>query len=106
MGRRSKFLPEMPKVTMPRVPKKSIIRTVTKEEFERLLVACPDDHWRAFLQTAWYTGMRRTEIYDLHWQEGSGPWVDFGQRKIWIPAAYNKADADQWTPPIPRWRLS
>jgi integrase len=93
-----KFLPEMPKIAMPRVPKKSIIRTVTKEEFERLLVPCPDDRWRAFLWTAWYTGMRRTEMFDLNWQEGAGPWVDFGQRRIWIPAAYNKADADQWTP--------
>lgn len=93
-----KFLPEMPKVVMPKVPKKSIIRTVTKEEFERLLDKAFDDRWRAFLLTAWYTGMRRTEILDLHWNDGGAPWVDFGQRRIWIPAAYNKADADQWMP--------
>jgi integrase len=93
-----KFLPEMPKIAMPKVPKKSIIRTVTKEEFERLLALAPSVRWRAFLWTAWYTGMRRTEMFDLHWNDGGAPWIDFGQRRIWIPAAYNKADADQWMP--------
>jgi len=24
--------------------------------------------------------------------------VDFAQKRIWIPAAYNKSDADQWLP--------
>ncbi len=93
-----KFLPEMPKVAMPKVPRKSIIRTVTKEEFERLVSKAPDGGWRAFLLTAWYTGMRRNEMLDLHWQDGPAPWVDFPHKRIWIPAAYNKADADQWLP--------
>jgi integrase len=93
-----KFLPVMPKVVMPKVPKKSIIRTVTMEEFERLLQFAPNDLWRAVLWTAWYTGMRRTELLTLTWNNGGAPWVDFGQNRIWIPAEHNKADADQWIP--------
>jgi integrase len=94
-----KLIPTAPKVTMPRVPKKWIIRKIGAEEFERLLAVAPDDCWAAFLQTAWYTGMRRNEMLDLHWNGDAGtPWVDFGQNRIWIPAAYNKSDADQWLP--------
>lgn len=26
------------------------------------------------------------------------PWVDFNEGRIWLPAAYNKSDADQWLP--------
>jgi integrase len=84
---------------MPKVPKKKIIRKIVAEEFERLLLVAPDDCWEAFLQTAWFTGMRRNEMLDLVWEADSGmPWVDFGQSRIWIPAAYNKSDADQWVP--------
>jgi integrase len=28
--------------------------------------------------------------------------MDFGQSRIWIPAAYNKSDADQWMPLHPQ----
>jgi integrase len=93
-----KFIPAAPKVAMPKVPKKKIIRKIVAEEFERLLEVAPDDGWRAFLNTAWYTGMRRNEMLDLHWEDGEKPWVDFRQNRVWIPAAYNKADADQWLP--------
>jgi integrase len=96
-----KFIDEMPTVKLPKLPKKSIVRTITTEEFERLVAAAPDERWRAFLWTAWLTGMRRTEMLDLHWQDDGRPWVDFGQSRIWIPAAYNKADADQWMPMHP-----
>jgi integrase len=94
-----KLIPAAPKVAMPKVPKKRIIRKIVAEEFERLLAAAPDDCWAAFLQTAWYTGMRRNEMLDLTWDgEGGTPWVDFGQGRVWLPAAYNKSDADQWLP--------
>jgi integrase len=94
-----KLIPAAPKVAMPKVPKKRIIRKIVAEEFERLLAATPDDCWAAFLQTAWYTGMRRNEMLDLTWGgEGGTPWVDFKQDRIWLPAAYNKSDADQWVP--------
>src|SRR5262249_35025216 len=56
-----KLIPVAPKVVMPKVPKKKIIRKIVAEEFERLLAAAPDDGWRAFLSTAWHTGMRRNE---------------------------------------------
>jgi integrase len=94
-----KLIPAAPKVVMPKLPKKKIIRKIVTEQFERLLAVAPDDCWAAFLQTAWYTGMRRNEMLDLHWNADAGtPWVDFGHKRIWIPAAYNKSDADQWVP--------
>jgi integrase len=94
-----KLIPAAPKVVMPKLPKKKIIRKIVAEEFERLLQFAPDDCWAAFLSTAWHTGMRRNEMLDLAWESDSGrPWVDFSQRRIWIPAAYNKSDADQWVP--------
>jgi integrase len=96
-----RFIPELPTIVMPKVPKKTFILTVTKEEFERLLDKCPNDNWRAFLWTAWYTGMRRNEMLDLHWQDGAAPYVDFGRMRIRIPAAYNKANADQSVPMKP-----
>jgi integrase len=94
-----KLIPAAPKVVMPKLSKKKIIRKIVAEQFERLLAVAPDDHWVAFLQTAWYTGMRRNEMLDLRWNGDAGtPWVDFSQNRIWIPAAYNKSDADQWVP--------
>jgi integrase len=94
-----RLIPSAPKVAMPKVPKKKIIRKIVAEEFERLLAVAPDECWAALLQTAWYTGMRRNEMLDLTWHsDGGTPWVDFCQSRIWIPAAYNKSDADQWVP--------
>jgi integrase len=94
-----KLIPVAPKVVMPKVPKKQHIRKIVLEEFERLLTVAPDECWTAFLQTAWYTGMRRNERLDLTWDGAGGtPWADLKQGRIWIPAAYNKSDADQWLP--------
>jgi integrase len=98
-----RLIPVAPKVVMPKVPKKKIIRKIVAEEFERLVAVAPDDGWAAFICTAWYTGMRRNEMLDLEWNgDGGAPWVDFGQSRIWIPAAYNKSDADQWIPLHPQ----
>ncbi len=94
-----KLIPAAPKVIMPKVPKKKLIRKIVAEEFERLLAAAPDDCWQAFLHTAWHTGMRRNEMLDMTWEsDGGRPWVDFAAKRIWIPAAYNKSNADQWIP--------
>src|SRR5262245_37298511 len=91
--------PPAPKVVMPKVPKKKTIRKIVAEEFERLLTAAPDECWAAFLQTAWFTGMRRNEMLDLTWDGEDGtPRVDLAEGRIWIPAAYNKSDADRWLP--------
>ena len=93
-----KFIPAAPKVSMPKVPKKQNIRKITGEEFERLYSKTPSLDWRAFIATAWYTGMRRNEMLDLTWDNRDFPRVDFEENRIWIPAAYNKSDADQWLP--------
>jgi integrase len=98
-----KLIPTAPRVVMPKVPKKTIIRIICAEEFERLVAVAPDDGWAAFFCTAWYTGMRRNEMLDLTWQsDGGTPWVDFAQARVWIPADYNKAGADQWLPLHPQ----
>jgi integrase len=94
-----KFIPTVPKFPTVKTPRKKHIRKIVLEEFERLLVVAPDDCWTAFMQTAWYTGMRRNEMLDLVWEPDAGkPWVDFAAGRIWLPAAYNKSDADQWLP--------
>src|SRR5262249_24407017 len=93
------FIPKLPKIDMPKVPKKSFIRKIVMEQFERLLMFAPDDCWRAFMETAWYTGMRRNEMLEMVWESDAGkPWVDFANGKIRIPAEYNKSGADQWIP--------
>jgi integrase len=97
-----KLIPAAPKVVMPKLPKKTKIRKITAEEFERLIACAPDETWRAFLCVAWYSGMRRCEMLDLHWRGDEGmPWIDFSINRIWIPAEYNKSDADQWVPMHP-----
>lgn len=98
-----KFIPAAPKIVMPKVPKKTNIRKIVAEEFERLIAKAPSELWSAFIATAWYTGMRRNEMLDATWgRDTETPWVDFAQAKIWIPAAYNKSDADQWVPLHPQ----
>jgi integrase len=94
-----KLIPDAPKVVMPKLPRKRKIRKIVAEEFERLVSVAPDETWRSFICVAWYTGMRRCEVLDLHWEGDAGmPWVDFDRGKVWIPAEYNKSDADQWIP--------
>jgi integrase len=81
------------------LPRKSKIRKIDRTQFDRLLGAAPTGQWQAFLWTAWFTGMRRNEMLDLTWDGAGGrPWIDFGRKRVWIPAEYNKADADQWLP--------
>jgi integrase len=94
-----KLIPAPPGFVMPKLPRKAKVRKIVAEEFERLVAAAPDEPWRALIATAWYSGMRRCEMLDLHWRGDEGmPWVDFDRGRIWIPAAYNKSDADQWVP--------
>jgi integrase len=92
------FIPAAPKIVMPKLPKKKTIRKIAAEEFERLLDKAPNQWWRAFIATAWYTGMRRTEMLDLTWNDHEAPFIDFKAGRILIPAAYNKSDEDQWIP--------
>src|SRR5262249_49972422 len=87
---------------MPKLPKKKHIRKIVAEEFERLMEKAPMPHWHAFIATAWYTGMRRNEMLDLTWDNQDMPRVDLAENRVWIPAAYNKSDEDQWVPLHPQ----
>jgi integrase len=92
------FLPKRPKITLPKYHAKRP-RTISLIQFTSILDAAPSDVWRAFLWTAWHSGMRRTELLSLVWdQHTAAPWVDFAAKRIWIPAAFNKSNADQWIP--------
>src|SRR5262249_54088847 len=94
-----KLIPSPPKFVMPKLSRKTKIRKIVAEEFERLATLAPSEPWRALLCTAWYTGMRRCEMLDLHWRGDEGRHrVAFVRGRIWIPAQYNKSDADQWIP--------
>src|SRR5262249_44518738 len=79
-------------------PRKRNVRKIVAEQFERLLEKAPNEHWRLLLLLAWYTGMRRCEMLDFTWDNEKMPRVDLRQRRIWLPAAYNKSDEDQWLP--------
>lgn len=92
------FLAAMPKIKPPKVPTK-IPRTITREQFDAILERAPSGLWRAFLETAWYTGMRRNELLSLVWESATAaPWLDFARSRVIIPAAFNKSDTDQWIP--------
>jgi integrase len=97
-----RLIPVAPKVPQIKVPKKAHIRKIVAEQFELSMEKAPDQHWQAFIATAWYTGMRRCEMLDLTWADPDMPRVDFREGKIWIPAACNKAGADQWIPLHPQ----
>jgi integrase len=95
---RQKLLPECPAFPPVKVPRKNP-QPVPVEAFERLLAKAPDEHWRALLWTGWLAGLRVGECYALQWQENDqAPWPDFGRNRIILPAAFVKADADQWVP--------
>ena len=44
-------------------------RVLTPEECQKLLKACPNDHWQAFVRVAVTTGMRRGELLALEWKD-------------------------------------
>ena len=95
---RQGLLPSAPLVEMPRLPRKSHIRTIDGAGFLRLLNAAPEP-WRPFISCAWHTGMRRGELLELEWSGANcKPWVDLGRLRIWLPAEWCKSDADSWLP--------
>lgn len=95
---KQKLLARAPAVSMPKLPRRRHIKRVGREEFDRLLAACKSDAFRCYLQLIWWTGLRRTESFDM--RKGPGPWphVDEGRGRIVLPAAYSKSDADDWLP--------
>jgi len=44
-------------------------RVLTAEECQKLLDACPDEYWRAFIYTALTTGMRLGELLAVEWED-------------------------------------
>jgi integrase len=87
---------------MPKVPKKTHIRKIVAEQFERLYQKAGTLEWKVFIATAWYTGMRRNEMLDLTWDKPDMPRIDFAVKKVWIPAAYNTG----YTPSTRLWQIS
>jgi integrase len=59
------------------------IRTLSSEEMERLIEACPE-HIRPIVITALNTGMRQGEIFGLQWQD-----VDFSRNVIVVRNSKN-----------------
>lgn len=51
-----------------REPKRAL-RILREEEIAKLLHACPDDRWRAYVFLALTTGMRRGELSALEWED-------------------------------------
>jgi integrase len=101
-GVRRKILPAVPTFPTVKVPKKKP-RPVPTEAFEKLLDKAPSPTWKALLLTAWLAGLRVSETYALQWQESEeAPWLDFQQRRIWLPHKFAKADEDQWVPIDPQ----
>jgi len=93
-----KLIPAVPRIDMPKVPKKRNISKITTEEFDLLLGKAPNPLWQAYIATAWYSGMRRNEMLELTWDSRDAPHLDFRANRIIIPAAFNKSDEDQWVP--------
>ncbi|WP_419193564.1 tyrosine-type recombinase/integrase [Kolteria novifilia] len=84
----------MPVIDMPAVLKgtnRAKVRAAARinaEVFDRLLAACPDDHWRLLIAFCWHCGMRASES---RWVRGED--IDLAGHRIHIPV--NKAkDAD------------
>lgn len=57
------------------------IRALSIDEQRRVLDACPDDRWRAFVFLAMTTGLRRRELAALRWDD-----VDLSARRIKVLA--------------------
>ncbi len=74
------------------------MRILTQDEFERLLEACPE-HLQPVVLTAYYTGMRRSEILFLSWGE-----VDLESGFIRLEASRTKTDDGRSIPLHPRLR--
>ncbi len=67
-------------------------RTLTQEEYQRLLDGCPA-HFRPVVQLAYYTGMRKGEIFGLTWER-----VDFQNGIIILEAEDTKTQEKREIP--------
>lgn len=55
------------------------IRYITLEEFNKFINVIQDDLWKVFFYTLYYTGMRKSEIQALTWED-----IDFNKSEISI----------------------
>jgi integrase len=93
-----KLLPACPRFPSVKVPRKKP-QAVPLESFERLLDKADSAGLRAFLLCGWLAGLRLGEALALEWERtDKAPWVDFGRRRVWLPAEFVKAVEDQWVP--------
>lgn len=93
-----RLLPEMPTFPTIKVPKKKP-QPIPAESFEKLIEKAPDASWKAFLMLGWWAGLRLSEAHQLRWDRTDEfPWIDFEASRIILPAAFVKADTDQWVP--------
>lgn len=74
------------------------MKVLNPDEFERLLDACPD-YLRPIVITAFYTGMRKSEVLDLVWEE-----VDLEAGFIRLPPHRTKPKTARSVPIHPRVR--
>jgi integrase len=93
-----KLIHAVPRIEMPKVPKRRNICKITPKEFAHLLDKAPDDFWRTYIATAWYSRMRRNEMLELTRDSTGASQLDFQSRRIILLAAYKKSDDDQWVP--------
>ncbi|MCP4711040.1 MAG: site-specific integrase [Planctomycetes bacterium] len=56
-----------------------IIRTIEKQQFDRLLQACPTEAWKGISLMAYRAGLRQGEILWLQWAD-----LDFKRLFIWV----------------------
>jgi integrase len=74
------------------------MKTLSQNEFDSLLIACPE-HLRPVVLSAYYTGMRRSEIVYLTWDE-----VDLEKGFIRLGADRTKTKIGRTIPLHPRVR--
>jgi integrase len=100
-----KLLPAVPHFPSVKPPRKDP-QPVPVEAFERLFAKAQDDGpMQAYLLTGWLAGLRRCEALELEWEATeTAPYLDYDQDRIVLPAAYVKADKDQWVPLDPALR--
>jgi integrase len=94
-----KLIPAAPTVDLPKLPRTRFIRRTDHAGFLKILNVAPSDDWRLLISVAWYTGRRRGELLALEWSGENGrPWLDLTRERLWLPAEWNKGDADFWLP--------
>ena len=80
-----------------KIPENNIrMKTLSPDEFERLRIACPE-HLEPVVLIAYYTGMRRSEIVYLTWDE-----VDLEKGFIRLDANRTKTNIGRSIPLHPR----